>query len=257
MVSRTQLLVLGVATLGVTASCLTLLVDPAPAECELLTAAVQSEATRLAECQVDADCGQVLTGTSCGCTQDRVARLDADPSWFYELSELALAQDCPSFPDTTCDCPKADGFACQFGQCAWNYIDAAGLPDCTADQGAPTRLGEAALLGDTLSVGASYSGGCADHRFTLCWPDQAFAESWPVQARLEVLNQPQDDGCQAWLTERLSFDVSPLKSLWRVEYGLGPGEIVLRLGDQTLAYRFGGPGDLSDAPGDLALDAPQ
>jgi len=64
----------------------------------------------------------VLKGTSCGCTRDWVARLDADPSEFYALVELAGQLECELPFISTCDCPAAEGFRCLDGICAWNYL---------------------------------------------------------------------------------------------------------------------------------------
>lgn len=72
-------------------------------------------------CEVDEDCGQVLRGTSCGCTRNWVANLNADSTDFYNLLNLHWSTNCPNLFISTCDCPPADGFACVQGQCTWNY----------------------------------------------------------------------------------------------------------------------------------------
>jgi hypothetical protein len=73
-------------------------------------------------CESDDECGQVLTGTSCGCTRNWVARIDADLSTYEEVRAKLEANEC-SLPGgiSTCDCPAADGFACEAGICTWNY----------------------------------------------------------------------------------------------------------------------------------------
>jgi len=64
----------------------------------------------------------VLAGTSCGCTRNWVARTDADTSdWQVARAELQQAE-CGIGPISTCDCPPADGFACEQGICTWNYL---------------------------------------------------------------------------------------------------------------------------------------
>src|SRR5688572_5383363 len=83
---------------------------------------------------VEAESGQVLTGTSCGCTRDWVARNDADTTTFYQLQEELAQGSCDATMSSVCDCPEAYGFACETGQCTWNYTDSStGLPDCKAE----------------------------------------------------------------------------------------------------------------------------
>jgi hypothetical protein len=75
-------------------------------------------------CETDDECGQVLAGTSCGCTRNWVARIDADLSDYEEIRTKLEANEC-MVPGTisTCDCPAADGFACEAGVCTWNYLE--------------------------------------------------------------------------------------------------------------------------------------
>lgn len=91
--------------------------------CTELEAAFAAEAKAIRSCTTGSECGQVLTGTSCGCTRDWVARLDADAAYFYDIIAQAgpLGCDLPLF--STCDCPAADGYACGAGGvCTWNYL---------------------------------------------------------------------------------------------------------------------------------------
>ena len=79
---------------------------------------VMAELAEIRSCTNDDECGLVLEGTSCGCTRDLVARLDAPEDIFRTLSEAA--PDCEL--GSTCDCPETDGFACVEGVCSWRYI---------------------------------------------------------------------------------------------------------------------------------------
>lgn len=94
-----------------------------------------------------------------------------------------------------------------------------------------------AIAGDTLEITVSYSGGCEEHEFQLCW-DGAFMESDPVQARLTLGHDAHGDACEAYLTETLIFGLEPLKQAWIDSYGGSTGTIILELGDQSLAYDF-------------------
>ena len=119
--------------------------------------------------------------------------------------------------------------------------DAAGVPDafsaCTAADGDPTWLETASITDDTLSLDVSYGGGCETHTFQICW-DGSFAESAPVQVWLELWHDAAGDGCEAELSETLTFDLTPLKASWQAAYGAESGEITVHTGGGTVAYSF-------------------
>lgn len=91
-------------------------------DCDALLAAFWAEVAEIRGCEEDKQCGQVLTGTSCGCTRNWVARLDADTSHFLALVDLAGELRCELPFISTCDCPEADGYRCDAGTCSWNYL---------------------------------------------------------------------------------------------------------------------------------------
>ena len=106
------------------------------------------ELKNVSSCQKDSDCGQILAGTSCGCTRDLVARKNADLAKFLELrkSSLALLSISSTIPDacsdfartSPCDCPEANGFLCVHSECKWNYITKMtmpGAPESPFDRG--------------------------------------------------------------------------------------------------------------------------
>lgn len=108
-----------------------------------------AELKNVRSCQNDSECGQVLAGTSCGCTRDLVARKNADLAKLQELrkTSLALLGISSTVPDacsdlhaaSICDCPEANGFLCVDSVCKWNYTPAIiiqGVPE------SPTRPGE-------------------------------------------------------------------------------------------------------------------
>lgn len=96
---------------------------PGLGDCRQIAAALEAELASIQACSETAQCGQVLTGTSCGCTRDLVARLDAGTARFYAIVERGQEMQCPATEfATTCDCPTADGFACVDGRCDWNYL---------------------------------------------------------------------------------------------------------------------------------------
>lgn len=91
-------------------------------DCAKLKADYQAELAEIGSCVDAKECGQDLKGTSCGCTRNAVARLDADSTQLYELLLLADEHQCELILVGTCDCPPADGFVCSNGFCGWNYL---------------------------------------------------------------------------------------------------------------------------------------
>lgn len=87
--------------------------------CPQIVADFQAETAAIRSCQTDAECGQVLQGTSCGCTRDWVARIGANTRAFYDLLQDAGA--CGYAPISTCDCPQTFGFVCDNNVCSWDY----------------------------------------------------------------------------------------------------------------------------------------
>lgn len=96
--------------------------DMAFESCSALQAAFADETLAVRSCSQPEDCGQVLQGTSCGCTRDWVARTDADTACFYELIDQAGPLACDLGLGSSCDCPPTDGFDCVQGICTWNYL---------------------------------------------------------------------------------------------------------------------------------------
>jgi hypothetical protein len=84
-------------------------------------AELEAELRRVQACSAASDCGQVITGSSCGCTRNLVAANGADLTRVRALlNETIDGERCISLI-STCDCPAADGFACEVGRCTWNY----------------------------------------------------------------------------------------------------------------------------------------
>lgn len=148
------------------------------------------------------------------------------------LAPLVLA-GCPPGEDdtatTTATTPPANFSAC-------HAADGHGYEIASADTVAsPVRLD-----GSTLVVDVGYSGGCETHVFALCWPDQAFRESDPVQAGLEVWHGGPPDSCEAYFFEELRFDLAPLHDAWQMQYGADGGTIILDVegAPTTVEYTF-------------------
>lgn len=117
--------------------------------------------------------------------------------------------------------------------------------DCSAEEGDDYEIatpdGEVApvrIEGDTLYVWVGHGGGCEQHDYQICWPGLSIDESNPVQIGLDIWHDANGDMCDAYLTEELSFDLTPLKDTWHENYGAGPGVITLHVRTETVEYSF-------------------
>ena len=100
-------------------------------------------------------------------------------------------------------------------------------------------LNVAKVTNDTLTLNVSYGGGCQTHQFTLVASD-SFMESFPVQLRISLAHNANNDLCRAWLTENYHFDLTPIKTMYQEAYRQEAGTIILRLKDAPgeLIYEF-------------------
>ena len=101
-------------------------------------------------------------------------------------------------------------------------------------------LNAATITDDTLELNVSYSGGCEKHQFTLV-SSGVFLESFPVQLRVDLAHNANNDSCEAWLTTDYHFDLNAIKILYREAYQQETGTIILLLKDTPngqLVYEF-------------------
>jgi hypothetical protein len=122
-----------------------------------MQAQMRNELATIQACKTAAECGQVIKGSSCGCTRDLVARNDANIAPYLALQSKAGELGCSG--GSTCDCPNADGFACINNTCSWNYVDITPDPVCQqydpgelCVRGTPTTDGEVIAAGDPLQI---------------------------------------------------------------------------------------------------------
>ena len=95
--------------------------SPIYPSCDDARKAFDEELAQIQACTAASDCGQVLEGTSCGCTRNLVARLSADTERFKALAAVTIDGEQCNLLGSTCDCTETNGFACSSGRCAWNY----------------------------------------------------------------------------------------------------------------------------------------
>ena len=98
--------------------------EPAPT-CDEITADFTSYLATIQTCDTASECGTVLTGTSCGCTRNLVARADLTAQQVADFEALkAQYSACGGSFLSTCDCPAASGFKCSENRCSFNLVTA-------------------------------------------------------------------------------------------------------------------------------------
>ena len=101
-------------------------------------------------------------------------------------------------------------------------------------------LNSATITDDMLVLNVSYGGGCEKHQFTLI-SSGVFLESFPVQLRVSVAHNANNDPCEAWLTDDYHFDLTAIRILYQEAYQQEAGTIILLLEgapNGQLVYKF-------------------
>lgn len=73
----------------------------------------------------------------------------------------------------------------------------------------PFEINSAEMYGSVLSLNVSYSGGCVEHDFSF-YSSEVVLLSLPAQVGVGVTHDGHDDNCEAYLTENVKVDISPL-----------------------------------------------
>lgn len=99
---------------------------------------------------------------------------------------------------------------------------------CSAASGAAFDLLEVRVVRDELVVDVAYSGGCADHTFTVCWPDPTWTRDVPApRTSLEIRHDTPGDPCEAYPSETVTFDLQPIaESLDEAGYDPADGALL-------------------------------
>jgi hypothetical protein len=90
------------------------------------------------------------------------------------------------------------------------------------------QIDSARAEADTLVVHVTHGGGCAAHEYAaIAW--NGWLESHPVQVGTLIAHDGHDDPCDALISARLRFDLTPLKQAYWASYGTGSAVLILRL----------------------------
>ena len=88
---------------------------------------------------------------------------------------------------------------------------------------APVTMSSVEIKGDIVTLEVSYSGGCGTHEFNL-FVSNLFMESNPVQTE-SILSHVTEDACEALITEKLTFDLLPIREFYQRSYGQGSASV--------------------------------
>ncbi|MDP2208598.1 MAG: hypothetical protein Q8K98_07465 [Bacteroidota bacterium] len=88
-------------------------------------------------------------------------------------------------------------------------------------------IDSARISGDTLILVVSYSGGCREHEFKL-FGSYSIIKTNPPQAEIYLSHNSNADMCEAWITENVKFDLSPLKNYYLQTFD-NTGPLLLRI----------------------------
>ena len=93
-----------------------------------------------------------------------------------------------------------------------------GYPYEPPPQTDPVMIQGFTIEGESISLEISYSGGCADHSFGLCYG--SLGMSAPPYAGVNLLHDANGDSCEALITQTLTFDLAPFGERYLSDGGL-------------------------------------
>ncbi|HET6511310.1 MAG TPA: NigD-like C-terminal domain-containing protein [Candidatus Kapabacteria bacterium] len=74
----------------------------------------------------------------------------------------------------------------------------------------PVMIKDASVIGDSLTMLVSYSGGCKPHDFKVVW-NGAMMKSLPGQINVVLSHNANDDMCEALITQDVTVSLAPIK----------------------------------------------
>ena len=185
------------------------------------------------EC-VDGDTKPAEDGcNSCTCSDgywactEIACGINNDPSVCNEGDTKDAEDGC-----NTCTCTEG-GWACTELACLPDNNAPDDIADITVcpddiDMMDGYDLNEVRIVGDVLEADVSFSGGCEEHDFTLCYRP-AFLESFPVQAQVVLRHDANNDPCEAYPSETRKFNLDSLKKAYISGYQpMGEATVILR-----------------------------
>ena len=93
------------------------------------------------------------------------------------------------------------------------------------------------LTGNVLNLSVSYSGGCETHDFVLCW-DEMYIKTQPMKIELYLSHNANNDTCEAWETETLDYDLTPVPLHYNNANQTTTGDLLVVLNNQNVMYSW-------------------
>lgn len=90
--------------------------------CAIVQAEWDVELAAVQSCEVDEDCGLPLPGTADELFCQAVQSYDADTEQLYYILQLGDDLGCSLVAEPAGTCPKAKGYRCDDGTCAWDVV---------------------------------------------------------------------------------------------------------------------------------------
>lgn len=126
------------------------------------------------------------------------------------LLPLLLCAGCASTGDAISPEPQEKGSQARPIISCWDAASGASRRPPSQEANAGAAIRDVQQDAWTLRLTVTYSGGCAQHDFELCWEGE-FLTSDPAQVHFWLLHEPHGDACKKLVTEERVFDLSPLK----------------------------------------------
>jgi len=99
------------------------------------------------------------------------------------------------------------------------------------------KLNDIKIVGDSISINLSYSGGCRNHVFNLIAKNYFGDTASPI-AELHLSHNSNFDPCDQYVTEDCTFNLLPLKYEFIKMHGVKTGSIRLVLEEKEVVYNF-------------------
>ncbi len=183
-------------------------------------------------------CGDTFPSMFCDCF---------DGAWSCGATDACLIESCEGQAcedDSECNGGGQETH-CEEGICTRPGVAAgfstgpaiALVTDCDDFEGNSYDTNELSINGDELHIALSYSGGCEEHLFRVCW-DGSFMESFPVQAALDLQHEGNDDACEAYIDADLVVSLTALREAYVEGYRTEEGTIILSTGGERIDFDF-------------------
>jgi hypothetical protein len=100
----------------------------------------------------------------------------------------------------------------------------------------PITINKIRRIRDILLFNISYGGGCEEHEFQLI--STSFMESYPIQVNIILSHKGNDDPCDMWITETLTFNILPLKDSYQKSYYEESGIIIMNIDGWNIPLNY-------------------